>query len=58
MAANIETNWIKLGKEIGSINNGIAILRVLQAHGLSHLLNGNRQQCSIEMLIDYAHKEK
>ena len=59
MAASI--NWIRLGKEIANMPNGIAVLRLLQAHGLTHLVvleGGITQSNSIEMTIDYAHKEK
>lgn len=61
MTINNEINWIRLVKEIGSIPNGIAVLRILQAHGLTHLVNlnhnGIRQSNSIEDTIDRAHKE-
>lgn len=62
-----EINWVRLGKEIGQMPNGIAMLRVLQAHGVGHLVkfqpSGNvgdgpvKQSCSIDMVIDYAHRE-
>lgn len=59
-----EINWIRLGKEIAQTQNGFAILRLLEAHGVSHFVKFNEQgggiaqSCSIEMVIDYGHKEK
>lgn len=65
-------NWIRLGKELAAMPNGIAVLRVLQAHGVTSLVTYNttrtptdigenkhvHQSCSINMVIDYAHKER
>jgi hypothetical protein len=58
-----EINWIRLGKEIAQMPNGIAVLRVLEAHGVRHFVRFSESgsvsnSCSIEMVIDYAHKEK
>lgn len=58
-----EINWIRLGKEIASMPNGIAVLRVLQAHEISYFTqfksdNSVSKSCTIEMVIDYAHREK
>ena len=59
-----EINWIRLGKEIASMPNGIAVLRVVQAHGITHFARFVAEQsnvkasCTIEMVIDYAHKER
>lgn len=62
----VEVNWIRLGKEIGAMPNGIAVLRVLQAHGLYDFRThrtpseggGINQICSIDTVIHYAHTEK
>ena len=58
-----EVNWICLGKELAKAPNGLAILRALQGHGITHLVKYDTmgviaQSCSIEMVIDYVHKEK
>lgn len=60
-----EINWIRMGKEIAQMHGGVAVLRVIQAHGVTHLIKfsdppgtGIGQSCSIEMVCDYAHKEK
>lgn len=66
MVADIkEISWIKLGKEISETQNGFAVLRLLQAHGITHFTQVNEpagtgfgKTCTIEMVIDYAHKEK
>jgi hypothetical protein len=59
-------NWIHVCKEIRDIPGGLAALRVLQAHGLTHIVridaasgtstitNSN----SIESVIDTAHRER
>lgn len=61
-AAVAGTNWIQLAKEIAQMPNGIAVLRVLQAHGLTHVVtignDGIRQSNSIDGVIDYAHRER
>lgn len=58
-----EINWIRMGQEIAQTPGGVALLRVLQAHGVTHLARFTisediKQSCTIDMVIDYAHKEK
>jgi len=61
--ASKEINWIKLGKEIANVQNGIAVLRMLEAHGVTHLMKfadspgiGMGHRASIETLINYVHE--
>lgn len=61
----MEINWIRLGKEVAQTQNGFAILRLLQSHGITHFVQVNQPagtgfgpSCTVEMVIDYAHKEK
>jgi len=57
-----EINWIRLGKEVAQTQNGFAVLRLLEAHGITHFAqlgpNGIRRSCTLEMVLDYAHKER
>lgn len=59
-----EINWTRVGKEIADLRGGIAVLRLLQAHGITHFVkfspdsSGIKQSCTIEMVVDYAHKER
>lgn len=58
-----EINWLRIGKEIANMPNGFAVLRVLQAHGVEHLVKFNegggvRQSCTIETVLNYAHTER
>lgn len=57
-----DVNWIRLGIEIKQTLGGFTVLRMLQAHGITEFIvnddKGNlKQSCSIDMVIDYAHKE-
>lgn len=33
-----EIDWLQMAKELKAMSNGIAVLRVLQAHGVTHLV--------------------
>lgn len=57
-----ETNWNRVAKEIRDIPGGLAALRVLQAHGLTHIVTFREggavaKSNSIDNLIDTAHRE-
>jgi hypothetical protein len=57
-----EKNWIRIAKEIRDLPGGLAALRVLQAHGLTHIIsfadNGYiAKSHSIDGIIDTAHRE-
>jgi hypothetical protein len=43
---------LEAAKEIAKMPNGLAVLRVLQAHGIDEMRTSTWEICSIERLID------
>lgn len=55
-------NWFALAAEIADVPGGLAVLRVLQVHGVNHLVNladgEQRASSSIEYLIEKVHEAR
>lgn len=58
----VSVDWSLLAVEIGDVPGGLAVLRLLQAHGLDTLMRREdgevKASCSIEYLVHTVHSER